>query len=59
MTKTELRKLAIKHLNSKKVQSIKKQICDRFTDKKQKHDCMTAFDKNFIKSFISAREKQM
>jgi hypothetical protein len=28
-------------------------------DKKQKHDCMTAFDKNFIKSFISAREKHM
>jgi len=59
MTKSELRKLAIKELNSKKVQSMKKQVCKQFTDKKEQKDCMTAFDKSFIKSFISSREKLM
>jgi hypothetical protein len=60
MTKRELRKLAIKHLNkNKNVQSIKKQLCEQFIDRKQKKDCMTAFDKSFIKSFISSRENQM
>jgi hypothetical protein len=60
MTKSELRKLAIKHLNeNKNVQSIKKQLCEQFIDRKQKKDCMTAFDKSFIKSFISSRENQM
>jgi hypothetical protein len=59
MTKSELRKIAIKHLNNKNVQSIKKQLCEQFIDKKQKKDCMSAFDKSFIKSFISSRENQM
>ena len=60
MTKSELRKLAIKHLNkNKNVQSIKKQLCEQFIDRKQKKDCMTAFDKSFIKSFISSSENQM
>jgi hypothetical protein len=59
MTKRELRKLAIKQLNSKKVQSIKKQLCDQFIDRKQKKDCMSAFDKSFIKSFIFSRENQL
>ena len=59
MTKKELTKLAIKHLNSKKVKSIKKQLCENFIDKKQKKDCMTAFDKSFIKSFIYSYENQM
>ena len=56
MTKSELRELAIKHLNKKVVQSIKKLICGQFIDKKQKKDCMSAFDKSFIKSFISSRQ---
>jgi len=59
VTKSELRKLAIKHLNKKNVKSIKKQLCEQFVDRKQKEDCMTAFDKNFIKSFISSHENQM
>jgi hypothetical protein len=59
MTKSELRKLAIKELNTKKVQSIKKQVCKQFTDKKEQKDCMTAFDKSFIQSFISSRENKM
>ena len=59
MTKSELRKIAIKHLNNKNVQSIKKQLCEQFIDKKQKKDCMSAFDKSFIKSFISSRENQI
>lgn len=59
MTKKELKDLAIKQLKSKKVLSIKKQLCENFTDKKQKKDCMTAFDKSFIKSFIYSYENQM
>jgi hypothetical protein len=59
MTKSELRKIAIKHLNNKNVQSIKKQLCEQFIDKKQKKDCMSACDKSYIKSFISSRENQM
>jgi hypothetical protein len=59
MTKSELRKLAIKYLNKKEVQSIKKQLCEQFTERKQKKDCMVAFDKGFIKSFISSRQKHM
>lgn len=59
MTKSELRKLAIKELNTKKVQSIKKLVCKQFTDKKEQKDCMTAFDKSFIQSFISSRENKM
>jgi hypothetical protein len=58
MNKSELRKLAIKHLNGKNVQSIKKQLCAKFTDTKNKNDCMTAFDKSFIKSFMDSRMKK-
>jgi hypothetical protein len=36
MTKKEVKDLAIKQLKTKKVQSIKKQLCENFTDKKQK-----------------------
>jgi hypothetical protein len=56
-TKGELIKLAIKHLNSNKIQSIKKQICEQFKDKNQQKDCITAFDKSFIKGFISSYRK--
>jgi hypothetical protein len=59
LTKSELRKLAIKHLNNKNVKSIKKQVCEQFVDRKQKKDCITAFDKSFIKSFINSLENQM
>jgi hypothetical protein len=59
MTKSELRKLAIKYLNNKDVQSIKKQLCEQFTERKQKKDCIVAFDKSFIKSFISSRQIMM
>ncbi len=59
MTKAEacrLRKLAIAQLNTSKVQSIKKQLCEIFIDRKQKKDCMTAFDKSFVKSYIHSRQ---
>jgi len=59
MTKKEVKDLAIKQLKTKKVQSIKKQLCENFTDKKQKKYCMTAFDKSFIKSFIYSYENRM
>lgn len=59
MDKIELRVLAIEKLNTKEVKNIKKQICKIFSDRKQKKDCITEFDKNFIKSFIRARENQI
>lgn len=59
MNKSDLRKIAIRELNKKNVQSIKKLFCEQFTDKKQKKDCITEFDKSFIKSFISACQKKI
>lgn len=59
MNNRDLEKLAIKRLNSKEVQAIKKQVCNQFTDKKNKQDCMIAFDKDFIKSYINTRKKYM
>ncbi len=65
MNKSKLRKLAIQHLNKKDVQSIKNQLCEKFTDSGnarreqssliiQKKECATTFDASFIKSFISS-----
>jgi hypothetical protein len=59
MNNIELRKLAIKKLKNKKVQSIKKHLCNQFIDKKQKKECVIGFDKGFIKSFISSRKNHM
>jgi hypothetical protein len=52
MNNIELRQLAIKSLNSKQVKSIKKQLCKQFIDKNEKKDCINAFNKSFIKSFM-------
>lgn len=52
MNNAELRQLAIKSLNSKQVKSIKKQLCEQFIDKKEKNNCINAFNKSFIKSFM-------
>jgi hypothetical protein len=52
MNNTELKQLAIKSLNSKQVKSIKKQLCEQFIDKKEKINCINAFNKSFIKSFM-------
>jgi hypothetical protein len=57
MNNSQLKNLAIKHLNSKPVKSIKKQLCENFSDKKQKKYCNTEFDKGFIKSFIRSYKK--
>ena len=54
MNKSELIKLATKQLNNKNNKTFKKNICKQFIDRNQKKDCMTAFDKKFIKTFISA-----
>ena len=54
MNKIEVKKLALKKLNTKEVQIIKKQLCQNFVDRKQKKDCITAFDKSFVKSFIDS-----
>lgn len=59
MNKIELRDKAIEKLNTKEVKNIKKQLCQMFVERKQKKDCITAFDKNFIKSFIHARQNQL
>ena len=53
MNHSKLRKLAIQHLNNKDVKSIKNQLCDKFTDIKQKKECANAFDASFIESFIN------
>jgi hypothetical protein len=57
MNKIELKKIAVKKLNTKSVQKIKKQLCENFSDKKQKEDCMIGFDKGFIESFIKSYRK--
>jgi hypothetical protein len=36
MNNSELRKIAIKQLKNKEVQSIKKHLCNQFIDRKQK-----------------------
>jgi hypothetical protein len=55
MDKKELRKLAIKKLNTKEVQTIRKQVCRQFIGKEQKK-CMDSFDKSFIKSFMKSAQ---
>ena len=59
MNKSDLRRSAIKHLNTKKVQYIKKILGKPFTDKKERREFDIEFDKGFIKSFISTRQKHM
>jgi hypothetical protein len=58
MNKIELQKLAIKKLNSKEIKEIKKRMCKTIMDKKEKRECISAFNKNFIKSFIRSKQKQ-
>ena len=58
MNKLELKELAIKKLHSKKVKDIKSKICQSFSDKKQKRECIAAFDKNFISAFIRSRKSK-
>jgi len=55
MRKLELIKIAYKHLNSKKMKNIKKRLFAEITDNKQKEECMYAFDKNFIISYVNTR----
>jgi hypothetical protein len=57
MNKTDLRKLALKKLNSREVQKYKKTLCGIYTDKKQQKECMSAFDKSFVKSFMDSYKK--
>ena len=59
MKESEIMKLAKKTLKTEKVQKMKKQVCQQFVDGKQKKDCMTAFDKSFIKSFIYSRQNKV
>ena len=55
MDKKELRKLAIKKLNTKEIQKIRKQVCQQFIGNEQKK-CMDSFNKRFIKSFIESAQ---
>jgi hypothetical protein len=59
MNKIELKELAIEKLNTNEIKNIKNKMCQPIIDAKQKKECMSAFDKNFIKSFIRARENQV
>jgi hypothetical protein len=54
----ELRKLAIKKLNTKEIQKIRKQVCQQFIGEEQKK-CMDSFNKSFIKSFIKSAEYRL
>jgi hypothetical protein len=58
MDKTELRKLAIKKLNTKEIQKIRKQVCQQFIGKEQKK-CIDSFNKSFIKSFIKSAQSRL
>jgi hypothetical protein len=58
MDKTELRKLAIKKLNTKEIQKIRKQVCQQFIGEEQKK-CIDSFNKSFIKSFIKSAQSRL
>ena len=58
MDKKELRKLAIKKLNTKEIQKIRKQLCHQFIGEEQKK-CMDSFNKSFIKSFIQSAQSRV
>jgi hypothetical protein len=58
MNKIELITLAIQKLNTKEIKTLKKQLSQRFNDKRQKKECMNEFDKNFIKSFVLSYKTQ-
>ena len=58
MDKTELRKLAIKKLNTKEIQKIRKQVCQQFIGEEQKK-CIDSFNKSFIKSFIKSAKSRL
>ena len=58
MDKTELRKLAIKKLNTKEIQKIRKQVCQQFIGEEQKK-CINSFNKSFIKSFIESAQSRL
>jgi hypothetical protein len=48
-----LRELAIIELKTKRMKTIKKQMCSIFTSGERKA-CIDAFDENFIKGFIDS-----
>jgi hypothetical protein len=58
MNNTEVKRMAIKNLNTKPVQNIKKQLCRLYINEKEKRNCSTIFDKSFIKSFIHSYHYQ-
>jgi len=58
MDKKELRKLAIKKLNTRGVQQIRKVVCQQFTGEGQKK-CMESFNKSFVKSFIKSAQSHV
>jgi len=58
MDKKELRKLAIKKLNTKEIQKIRKQVCKQFIGEGRKK-CMDSFNESFIKSFIKSAQSRL
>ncbi len=56
---TELRKIAIKHLKTKKAQDHKKKICAKFSNVIQKKQCIATFDKGFIDTFVKSGVNKM
>ena len=60
MDKTELRKLAIKKLNTKEIQKIRKQVCQQFIGEEQKK-CIDSFTPFYISNadFNSKKNKKV
>ena len=54
LTNKQIKALAVKKLQTKEVQSIKKNVCGIFPDKKNIKACESAFSKEFIKSFTDS-----
>ena len=52
MNNAEIKKMAIKELNTKPIQNLKKQLCRLFTNERARRGCSSNFDKGYIKSFI-------
>jgi hypothetical protein len=49
-----IKKLAIKRLNSPEIKTFKKQFARQFKDKKCRADFIASFDKSFINTFVKA-----
>ncbi len=45
--------MALKELNKSYIKKLKKQLCQQFINDNDKKECIKAFNKNFVSSFVS------